>query len=90
MREVSGIKRYLISGLQYLVARSTEIGSRALVAGACAGLGSHGKYMSDCVNLEPAGWIQTEEGARLQRRVYEQTMDVLEKVEPDISKNFSF
>ena len=89
MRDVNGIQRYLLSGLQYLVARSTEVGSRALVAGACAGMASHGKYMSDCVNVEPADWILTEEGAKLQRRVYEQTMDVLEKIEPGISKNFS-
>jgi retinol dehydrogenase 12 len=76
-----------MTSLQWILARSTEVGSRTLVAGACAGKASHGKYMADSANQEPAHWISTEEGVTLQRRVYEQTLDVLEKIEPGISKN---
>jgi hypothetical protein len=43
--------------------------------------------MADCANQEPVGWMATEEGAQLQRRVYEQTIDVLEKIEPSIRNN---
>ena len=75
-----------MAGFKWLMARTTEVGSRTLVAGACAGEGSHGKYMADCVNQEAVGWLSTEDGAKLQRRVYEQTLEVLEKIEPGISK----
>jgi retinol dehydrogenase-12 len=87
LRDLGGIVLYFVSGLQWILARSTEVGSRTLVAGACAGSASHGQYMADCANQEPVGWISTEEGAKLQRRVYEQTMNVLERIEPGISRN---
>ena len=32
-----------------LIARTTEVGSRTLVAGAAAGMESQGGYMADCV-----------------------------------------
>lgn len=87
MRNVKGPAVYFLAGLKWIMARSTEVGSRTLVAGACAGEASHGKYMADSANQEPAGWISTVEGVKLQRRVYEQTLDVLEKIEPGISRN---
>jgi len=34
--------------MNMLVARTTEAGSRTLVAGLAAGEESHGKYMADC------------------------------------------
>ena len=77
----------LIKFLRYILARSTEVGSRTLLAGADAGLGSHGKYMSDCENRNVAPWIETEEGTRVQEKVYEQTLAVLERIEPGITKN---
>jgi retinol dehydrogenase-12 len=77
----------LIKFFRYLFARSTEVGSRTLLAGACAGEGSHGMYMSDCENQNVAPWIETEDGARVQKKVYEQTLAVLERIEPGISKN---
>ena len=48
-RESSGLKKAIFSVLDALIARSTEAGSRALVAGAIAGLESQGQYMADCV-----------------------------------------
>lgn len=76
-----------IKFLRYLLARSTEVGSRTLLAGACAGESSHGMYMSDCKNQNVAPWIETEEGARVQKKVYEQTLGILERIEPGIGKN---
>lgn len=87
MRDSSGVALHLENGLRWILARSTEVGSRTLVAGACAGRASHGQYVADCRNQEPAGWISTEEGAKVQRRVYEQTVNVLEKIEPSIGRN---
>jgi retinol dehydrogenase 12 len=86
MRDIKGFTRYFVAAVQSILARSTEVGSRTLVAGACAGSANHGKYMADGANQEPARWISTEEGARLQRRVYEQTVDMLERIEPGIGE----
>jgi retinol dehydrogenase-12 len=48
-RESKGIKRIVFSFMKFLIARTTEAGSRTLVAGAQAGKESHGKYMADCM-----------------------------------------
>lgn len=77
----------LIKFFRLLLARSTEVGSRTLLAGACAGQGSHGMYMSDCKNHDVAPWIETADGAKVQKKVYEQTLAMLERIEPGISKN---
>ena len=46
-REASRIKALLFEIPKFLLARSTEVGSRTLVAGAEAGEESHGQYMAD-------------------------------------------
>ena len=86
-RDYSALEVAILNVLKFLLARTTEVGSRNLVAGACAGEASHGMYMSDCQNHVVAGWIETEEGAKVQKSVYEQTLAVLEKIEPGVSKN---
>ncbi len=46
-RESTGLKALLKALAGSIIARSTEAGSRTLVAGAAAGEESHGKYMAD-------------------------------------------
>lgn len=46
-RNTAGIKKYMVGMLKFIIARSTEVGSRTLVAGAEAGEESHGEYMAD-------------------------------------------
>lgn len=87
MRNLSGAKAHLVALMLFLVARSAEVGSRNLVAGGCAGQSSHGQYMADSTNEALAGWVVTEEGERVQKQVYEQTLALLEKFAPGISKN---
>ena len=75
--------------MRTILARTTEVGSRNLVAGVIAGPASHGKYMSDGVNQDygVAEWIKTPEGQEKQKRVYDQTLAFLEKISPGISNN---
>ena len=47
-RESTSIGRIMSIFMNMLVARTTEAGSRTLVAGLAAGEESHGKYMADC------------------------------------------
>ncbi len=64
--------------MRTIIGRSTEVGSRTLVYGACAGPESHGAFMSDGKNQEVEAWIYSETGKKVQKKVFEQTMRVLE------------
>lgn len=70
-----------------LLARTTEVGSRTLFAGAVAGKESHGMYMSECRVKEPSAFVRSEDGARSQKKVYEQLLKILEHIEPAITNN---
>lgn len=67
-----------------LLGRSSEVGSRTLLAAATAGKESHGKYMADCVVAEPSAWVRSEEGVEAGQRVYDELMSMLEGIEPGI------
>lgn len=47
-REATGIGRVIHNMMSFIIARTTEAGSRTLVAGVAAGEESHGSYMADC------------------------------------------
>jgi hypothetical protein len=51
-RESSGFGKFLKNMMAALIARTTEAGSRTLVAGVAAGEESQGSYMADCVVTE--------------------------------------
>ncbi|KAF7905215.1 uncharacterized protein EAF01_005736 [Botrytis porri] len=70
-----------------LLARTTEVGSRTLVAAAAAGEESHGAYMVDCKVSEPSRYVRSEKGKNAQMRVYTEVMEALEQIEPDITKH---
>lgn len=70
-----------------LIGRSTEMGSRTLVAASVAGDESHGQYMADCVVKEPSKFVRSPEGEKAQRRVYEELLQILEGIEPGVPKN---
>jgi retinol dehydrogenase 12 len=71
----------------FLLARSTEMGSRTLVAGAVAGKESHGKYMDSCKVHTPSPYVESEEGNRMQAKLFTELMAVLDGIEPGVSKN---
>ena len=77
----------ILKSIMTLLARTTEVGSRNLIAGIVAD--AHGKYMHDGMVREDAlaDWIRTAEGERKQREVWQQTMNLLERIEPGIEKN---
>jgi retinol dehydrogenase 12 len=69
------------------LARSTEVGSRTLFAGAVAGEESHGRYMNACKVAEPSAFVGSQEGLKTQKNVFRQLMELLESLEPRICKN---
>lgn len=73
--------------MKMILARSTEVGSRTLLASAVAGEESFGQYMSDCVVTEPSAYVRSKEGSEAQARVYGELMHILEKIQPGIGEN---
>ena len=86
-RNIKGIQARIFQIAKTLLARTTEVGSRTLVAGCCPGQVSHGQFMSDSMNQEVEAWMFTAGGQETQKRVYDQTLVQLEKIDPGVSKN---
>lgn len=70
------------------VARSTEVGSRTLVAGAAAGPDSHGTYMTDGRSADRAlsPFVRSPEGQQTQRKLWSELVGILEEVHPGVVK----
>ncbi|PPJ54312.1 hypothetical protein CBER1_06132 [Cercospora berteroae] len=68
-----------------LFARSTEMGSRTIVAAAAAGPESHGKYMSEGNITEPGEMVRSREGTMLQRKLWAELTAKLESIKPGLT-----
>ncbi|KAL1861471.1 hypothetical protein Daus18300_008866 [Diaporthe australafricana] len=75
--------------MKLFLARSTEVGSRTLVAAAVAGEGSHGSYMSDGVvaDRKLSAFVQSEDGDSTGQKLWKELSQVLEKIEPGVTGN---
>lgn len=86
-RNVDGLIGYLFVVVRLILARSTEVGSRTLVAAAAGGEESHGQYMSECIVKDSSAFVRSEEGQKTQQRVYKELLEILEKIQPGITRN---
>ena len=73
--------------LKILFARTTEAGSRTLVHAASAGPETHGEYLSECHITETASVVRSAEGQKAQKRLWDELMEKLDKIEPGVSEN---
>ncbi|MCJ1473923.1 hypothetical protein MMC13_002579 [Lambiella insularis] len=73
--------------MKLLLARSTEVGSRTLVAGSEAGPETHGCYMNHSKVFPPSKFVLSEEGKKTEQRVWEELSKILEKIEPGVMGN---
>ncbi|PYI31870.1 NAD(P)-binding protein [Aspergillus indologenus CBS 114.80] len=71
---------------RWIFERTTEVGGRTLVLAASAPKSSHGEYQSDGENQSVEDWIYTEAGRKVQRKVFAQTLGILEERRPGISQ----
>ncbi|KAG5746888.1 hypothetical protein H9Q70_010413 [Fusarium xylarioides] len=69
------------------LARSTEMGSRALVTGVLAGQESNGQYMNNCQVRVPACHVTNKTGAKIQTALYNGLLEKLETIAPGVSKS---
>ncbi|KAJ9130211.1 Short-chain dehydrogenase/reductase-like protein [Coniochaeta hoffmannii] len=72
-----------------LIGRTTEVGSRCLVAAAAAGVDTHGQYLDSCRVSGPSVFVLSEDGREVQPRIYAELMGVLDGIEPGLSRNVS-
>ncbi|KAK3723676.1 hypothetical protein LTR37_001557 [Vermiconidia calcicola] len=86
--ELSRDSGMMLEVIKFFLARSTEVGSRTLVAGAMAGEESHGTYMSDGIvadeHLSP--FVRSEEGKKAQEKVWTELKGVLEGMEEGVTE----
>lgn len=73
--------------MKLLLARTTEVGSRTILAAAAAGTESHGKYMSDSVVVDPSELVMSEEGATVQKKLWTELTGTLEKIRSGVTAN---
>lgn len=86
-RDATGVMRMMFQVMLFLLGRTAEMGSRTIVAAAGAGEESHGGYMSSCVVVKPSEWVLSDEGKKTGDRVWEELLDILEGIQPGVSKN---
>jgi retinol dehydrogenase 12 len=77
----------IISLILILIGRSSEAGSRTLIAGAFAGEDCHGAYMSECQRSRYPKIMHGEEGEEMAKKTWLQLLALLEEVEPRVTKN---
>ncbi|PGH04905.1 hypothetical protein GX51_03201 [Blastomyces parvus] len=87
MREAPTIVLAIKSMLRYIMVRTTEVGSRTLVAGAAAGDESHGKYMVDGMvsDRHLSDFVKSEEGKIAEKKVWEELKVILEEIVPGVT-----
>ncbi|KZS97484.1 NAD(P)-binding protein [Sistotremastrum niveocremeum HHB9708] len=85
-RNASGFQAYSLAFMKFLLGRSTEVGSRTLVHAALAGdqLTMQGKYLNKCQVEEESDYVISPEGQKVQDRLWEETIAILEAADPRV------
>jgi retinol dehydrogenase 12 len=84
-RHSGGILRAMLEIGVRLIGRTSEVGSRTLLAAAAAGKESHGGYFDNCKLRDPGPFVLSDEGVQIQRRVFDELLEVLEGIQPGIA-----
>ncbi|RMD41504.1 hypothetical protein DV735_g3634, partial [Chaetothyriales sp. CBS 134920] len=80
---------WAFAAVKFLIARTTEVGSRTLVAAAAAGRESHGKYMRDgeVADGELSAFVRSADGDSAAEQVWTELSAILEEIQPGVTKN---
>ncbi|GBE80161.1 Short-chain dehydrogenase/reductase tropG [Sparassis crispa] len=82
------LKKYVIRSFKAIFARTTEVGSRTLVHSVIDPdeRAFHGHFVSTCKVVEESDYLRTEEGKALAGRVWTETLEILEGVDPRVKQ----
>ncbi|KAI8665650.1 hypothetical protein LRP88_03845 [Fusarium phalaenopsidis] len=78
---------WMVAVLKLLLARSTEVGSRTLVAASSAGVESHGAYMRDgeVDNDGLSSFVRGEDREAAQKKLWKELSEILESICPGVT-----
>lgn len=81
---------WMLYFMKLAMARTTEVGSRTLVAAAVAGDESHGKYMHDgkVADEELSPFVRSGDGDEAAKKVWAELKDILESIQKGVTKGF--
>ncbi|KAH7068506.1 hypothetical protein FB567DRAFT_250698 [Paraphoma chrysanthemicola] len=83
--ELSRDSGWFLYFLKLVLARTTEVGSRTLVHAGSSGQESHGQYLSDAKITPPSAFVRSDEGAEVQKRVWDELVAKLEGIKKGIT-----
>lgn len=80
---------FLLTLMKFFLARTTEMGSRTLVASGIAGPESHGQYMHDAKVDDSAvsGFVKSKDGKKASEQVWKELSAILEAIQPGVTGN---
>jgi len=79
----------ILAIMKFFLARTTEVGSRTLVAAAVAGPEAHGKYMNDAKIDDNAvsEFVRSADGREASKKVWTELSAILESIQPGVTSN---
>lgn len=87
--ELARESNWKLTVVKMVMARTTEVGSRTLVAAGAAGKESHGKYMTDGLVADEAlsDFATSEHGSKTGQKVWKELSGILETIQPGVGNN---
>ncbi|KAK4127592.1 NAD(P)-binding protein [Parathielavia appendiculata] len=89
-RDIHTIGQFLLSVAKLCIGRTSEEGSRALMAAVAGGRESHGKYVDSGKVDDPSPFVLSEKGKEVQKKVWDELVTLLswyEDIETLVSGN---
>lgn len=80
---------FFYTALKFFLARTTETGSRTLVAAGTVGKESHGKFIQNGVVADEAlsEFVKSENGKKASEKLWKELSEILDQIEPRVTKN---
>ncbi|KAL2069320.1 hypothetical protein VTL71DRAFT_15658 [Oculimacula yallundae] len=75
-------KGRIVGGIFSLIGRTAEDGGKTLVHGVTAGEETHGRYLSECEMKTESVFVSSQEGDRIQKKLWNDLSKIIEKVSP--------
>jgi NAD(P)-dependent dehydrogenase (short-subunit alcohol dehydrogenase family) len=88
-RDLPWYAQPFLAGAMLLLGRTVEEGSRALMAAVAGGKESHGKYVDSGRVDDPSPFVLSDEGKAVQKKVWDELMEILEGIEPGVTARFT-
>lgn len=80
---------WLLAVMKFVLARSTEVGSRTLVAGISTGIEGHGSYMTDAAveNTALSPFVRSDDSRFAREKLWKELSAILEPIRPGIMQS---